>query len=123
MAPFSSSFQCCATSLASGSSGLGAPSKAWIDSLIISFACIIEGKTCRTVRICSAGDHLSLRISRQIRPSLSIMSALAVVTSVLGLTDVGVTILSLTNNDGKEIDILDLCQESHFGWVHGVLFW
>lgn len=30
------------------------------------------GYTYRTVRICSAGDHLSLRISRQIRPSLSI---------------------------------------------------
>lgn len=38
-------FHCSATSFASGSSGLGALNKAWIDS--------------RTVRICKAGDHLS----------------------------------------------------------------
>ena len=68
------SLQCFATSVASGSSGLGALSSAWIDR--------------STVRICSAGDHFSvidqnvsifvislnipLSISRQIRPSLSI---------------------------------------------------
>lgn len=38
-------FHCSATSLAKGSSGLGALSNAWIDS--------------STVRICRAGDHLS----------------------------------------------------------------
>ncbi len=27
----------------------------------------------KTVRICNAGDHLSFKISRQIRPSLSIL--------------------------------------------------
>ena len=40
-------FHCSATSFANGSSGLGALNKAWIDS--------------RTVRICSAGDHLSTK--------------------------------------------------------------
>ena len=47
MALFSSSFQALATSAASGSSGLGAPRSAWIDS--------------RIVRIWSAGDQLSVR--------------------------------------------------------------
>ena len=42
-------FHSWATSLASGSSGLGAESSAWIES--------------NTVRICRAGDHLSFRIS------------------------------------------------------------
>lgn len=42
---------------AKGSSGFGAPSRAWIDR--------------RTVRICKAGDHLFFKISRQILPSLS----------------------------------------------------
>lgn len=45
MASASLDFHCSATSLAKGSSGLGALSNAWIDS--------------RTVRICRAGDHLS----------------------------------------------------------------
>lgn len=50
MAAGSSSFHRCATSLANGSSGLGAPSNAWIDS--------------KMVRICNAGDQLpSKRIS------------------------------------------------------------
>lgn len=46
MAAFSSSFQRLATSAASGSSGLGAPRRAWMDN--------------RMVRICSAGDQLSV---------------------------------------------------------------
>lgn len=45
MALFSSSFQLLATSAASGSSGLGAPRSAWIES--------------RIVRIWRAGDQLS----------------------------------------------------------------
>lgn len=45
MASASLDFHFSATSFARGSSGLGALSKAWIDS--------------RTVRICRAGDHLS----------------------------------------------------------------
>jgi hypothetical protein len=45
MAAFSLSFQLLATSAASGSSGFGAPSRAWMESNI--------------VRICSAGDQLS----------------------------------------------------------------
>lgn len=45
MAAASSSFQLLATSGARGSSGLGAPRRAWIES--------------RIVRICSAGDQLS----------------------------------------------------------------
>lgn len=45
MAPASLVFQFSATSFAKGSSGLGALSNAWIES--------------STVRICSAGDHLS----------------------------------------------------------------
>ena len=45
MAASSLHFQSSATSLASGSSGLGALSRAWMES--------------STVRICSAGDHLS----------------------------------------------------------------
>lgn len=45
IAAFSFSFQCWATSFASGSSGLGADNRAWIES--------------KTVLICNAGDHLS----------------------------------------------------------------
>ena len=41
-----------------GRTGFGALNRAWTES--------------KTVRICRAGDHLSLRISRQILPSLSI---------------------------------------------------
>lgn len=87
MASFSFSFQCDATSFARGSScvsdaprthsqrerpadkvartaseartGLGAERRAWIER--------------RTVRIWRAGDHLSLRMSRQMRPSLSML--------------------------------------------------
>lgn len=47
MAWASFDFHCSATSFASGSSGLGALNNAWIDS--------------STVRICKAGDHLSVR--------------------------------------------------------------
>lgn len=54
MAPFSSSFQCFATSGASGSSGLGAPSRAWIERSM--------------VRICSAGDQLSVLPHGQLLP-------------------------------------------------------
>ena len=50
-------FHASATSFASGSSGLGADSKAWMER--------------RTVRICSAGLHLSFKMSRQMRPSRS----------------------------------------------------
>ena len=52
-------FHSSATSLARGSSGLGADNKAWMES--------------KTVLICSAGLHLSFRMSKQIRPSLSIL--------------------------------------------------
>ena len=71
----SSSFQRCATSFASGSSGLGAPSSACIER--------------RMVRICKAGDQLPgcgincnsskwgrdilLSTSKQMRPSLSML--------------------------------------------------
>lgn len=77
IAACSFSFQLLATSGASGSSGFGAPRRAWIES--------------RIVRICRAGDQLSVvtqcklssmaniyssldllfRTSRQMRPSLS----------------------------------------------------
>ena len=53
----SSRFHASATPLSKGSSGFGALSSAWIDN--------------KTVRICKAGDHLSLRMSRQMRPNLS----------------------------------------------------
>ena len=59
IAPALSCLKCLATSSDKGSSGLGALSNACIE---IS-----------TVRICSAGDHLSFRISRQMRPSLSML--------------------------------------------------
>lgn len=49
MAACSSSFQLLATSAARGSSGLGAPRRAWMES--------------RMVRICRAGDQLSATIS------------------------------------------------------------
>lgn len=49
IAAFSSSFQLFATSAARGSSGLGAPRSAWIES--------------RIVLICRAGDQLSARDS------------------------------------------------------------
>lgn len=58
MASLSLIFQSSATSFANGSSGLGALSRAWIDS--------------RTVRICRAGLHLSFKISKHILPNLSI---------------------------------------------------
>jgi hypothetical protein len=47
MASASFAFQCWATSLLRGSSGFGAPISAWMER--------------RTVRIWSAGDHLSVR--------------------------------------------------------------
>jgi hypothetical protein len=50
-------FQSSATLLSRGSSGFGAERSAWMER--------------RTVRIWSAGDHLSLRMSRQMRPNLS----------------------------------------------------
>merc|ERR1719317_232910 len=53
------SFHSSATSLARGSSGLGAERRACMDS--------------KTVLICSAGLHLSFKISKQILPSLSIL--------------------------------------------------
>ena len=53
----SSFFHTSATLLSSGSSGLGALNRAWIDN--------------KTVLICKAGLHLSFKISKQIRPSLS----------------------------------------------------
>jgi hypothetical protein len=53
----SPTFHCLATASLSGSSGLGAPSKAWILS--------------RIVRICRAGDQLFFSTSKQMRPSLS----------------------------------------------------
>lgn len=52
MALASSSFQLFATSAASGSSGLGAPRRAWMES--------------RMVRICRAGDQLSAIMERKI---------------------------------------------------------
>eukprot|EP00168_Porphyra_purpurea_P017962 TRINITY_DN646_c0_g1_i4.p4 TRINITY_DN646_c0_g1~~TRINITY_DN646_c0_g1_i4.p4 ORF type:complete len:103 (+),score=5.37 TRINITY_DN646_c0_g1_i4:131-439(+) len=55
----SSRFHRSAASLFSGSSGLGAASSAWMDS--------------STVRICSAGLHIFLMTSRQIRPKRSML--------------------------------------------------
>lgn len=57
IASASSFFQTSATLLSNGSSGLGADKSAWMLN--------------NTVRICKAGLHLSLRISRQILPNLS----------------------------------------------------
>lgn len=54
MAAFSSSFQALATSAARGSSGLGAPRRAWIES--------------RMVRIWRAGDQLSEQGYRTSQP-------------------------------------------------------
>lgn len=55
----SSSFHALAIFSARGSSGLGADSNAWMER--------------STVRICSAGDHLSFRMSRQMRPRVSML--------------------------------------------------
>lgn len=81
----------------------------------------------RTVRICRAGDHLSakveshagyaererdrpLRISRQMRPSLSMRDRAerCPITETCRRTD---------------IRVIDLCQEAHLGRCHRVLFW
>ena len=55
-APFWSAFQWFAISWSRGSSRFGADIKAWIES--------------NTALICSAGDHLSFKMSRQMRPIL-----------------------------------------------------
>jgi len=59
MAAFSSVSQCFAIFSESGSDGFGDESRAWME---IS-----------TVRICSAGDHLSFKMSKQMRPSESML--------------------------------------------------
>lgn len=59
IASLSFTFHSSATSLARGSSGLGADSSAWIDR--------------STVRIWSAGLHLSFNMSKHIRPSRSML--------------------------------------------------
>lgn len=55
----SSSRHCLAMPSSSGSSGFGALSRACTEI--------------KTVRICRAGDHLSFKMSRQMRPSLSML--------------------------------------------------
>ena len=89
-APALSFFHCAAALLFRGSSGSGALSKAWILN--------------STVRICSAGLHLSLRISRQIRPMRSMFGCHTRVrkrTSVRGL-ELGVSLFgSLAGGEGE----------------------
>ena len=73
------SFQCLAMFSASGSSGLGALSSAWmlrthgLASALVCLSCDARRtpwpRLSSTVRICSAGLHLSFRMSRHIRPS------------------------------------------------------
>ena len=58
-ANFSSSFHALAIFSANGSSGLGADNSAWMDK--------------STVRIYNAGLHLSFRISKQMRPRVSML--------------------------------------------------
>lgn len=100
---------------ASGSSGLGAPSNACTLRLVVGNVSTLTWSVCQsaysTVRICRAGDHLSFRISRQIRPSLSVRKRCRyqqrLQRSECRLTDVGV---------------IDLCKEPDFWWIHRVLF-
>ena len=72
------SFQCFAMFSASGSSGLGALNSAWMlqgakSSQLKRHAMTRVALQCKhlrsTVRICSAGLHLSFKMSRQMRPS------------------------------------------------------
>lgn len=71
LAPCSFFIQSSATSLASGSLGLGLANSAWMDS--------------RTVLICKAGDQLVLSTSRHIRPNLSILGWYILVKNVLSV--------------------------------------
>ena len=66
--------------------------------------------TYRTVRICRAGDHLSFKMSKQIRPSLSIFGWLMI--STCHLCSFGMIM----------VHVLDLGEEADFGGVHGVFF-
>lgn len=99
MAAFSFSFQCCATSFASGSSGLGADSKACIDS--------------KTVRICNAGDHLSGRLNtNDLKYSISITRILE-------------TFQDIQADAPEFIDVrmIDFREEPDFWRSHGIIIW
>ena len=72
------SFQCFAMFSASGSSGLGALNSAWmlqgaktiqLKRRAMERAALQRTRLRSTVRICSAGLHLSFKMSRQMRPS------------------------------------------------------
>jgi hypothetical protein len=107
MAAASSSFQLLATSGARGSSGLGAPRRAWIES--------------RIVRICSAGDQLSVCLCkphtfgrRKRRGSPSPASGKKKPT----LQHVQADATQLVN-----VRVEDLGEESNLGRSHGVVVW
>ena len=63
-----------------------------------------------TVLICNAGDHLSFRISRQIRPSLS----------MFGWLDRSAQETRFREPRSYECDSLDASEEADLWWVHGV---
>ena len=84
--------------------GFGAERSAWIDR--------------STVRIWSAGDHLSLRMSRQMRPNLSVVVCpRAMVSRVSPLNKRPSATERLTN-----VGMINLCQEANFRRRHRVVF-
>jgi hypothetical protein len=97
MAAFWSSFHRWATSLASGSSGFGAPRSAWMDS--------------RMVRICRAGDQFPFQ-SRRVSQGRS------------GRGGRGRTFEHVEADAAEPVDVgvVDLGQEAHLGGRHGVVF-
>ena len=102
MAPFSSLFQWSATASSSGSSQFGADIKAWTER--------------STALIWSAGDHLVLRMSRQMRP---IFNKVKVWGQSLVIAKICLIVCVLTKS--VDVGVVDLGAEEDFGGDHGVL--
>jgi hypothetical protein len=89
------SFHAWATSFARGSSGFGAPSRAWIER--------------RMVRIWRAGDQLPGAVSGEMRGN---------VKTTLTLEDV-----EADATQSVDVGVVDLGQEAHLGRGHGIVVW
>ncbi len=99
MAACSSSFQVFATSAASGSSGFGAPSRAWMESKI--------------VRICRAGDQLSATVQWSVwAPFPGCARGLATLQHV-----------EADAPQLVDVRVEDLGQEPDLGRRHGIIVW
>lgn len=103
MALFSSSFQLLATSAASGSSGLGAPRSAWIES--------------RIVRIWRAGDQLSGAEGTTLDPRFERrLPSRWLDRGKLTLQDV-----QADSAEFVDVGMVDLGQEADLGRDHGIV--